>query len=71
MVRVAVTLLHPVAPVGTEKVREQLGVGPELWDWSRIFDPLESFLGEEHRFAHLPQRADFFDKTAYQIGGSD
>ncbi|MGN6546204.1 MAG: class I tRNA ligase family protein [Aureliella sp.] len=67
MVRVAVTLLHPVAPVGTEKVREQLGIGPELWDWSRIFDPLESFIGPEHQFAHLPQRVDFFDKTEYQI----
>ncbi|MGN6134427.1 MAG: class I tRNA ligase family protein, partial [Aureliella sp.] len=67
MVRVAVTLLHPVAPTGTEKVREQLGIGPELWDWSRIFDPLESFFGPDHRFAHLPQHTDFFDKTAYQI----
>ncbi len=41
MVRVAVTLLHPVAPTGTEKVREQFGLGPELFDWSRIFDGLD------------------------------
>ena len=67
MVRVAVTLLHPVAPTGTEKVREQLGIGPELWDWARIFDPLESLLNPGHRFAHLPQHTDFFDKTAYQV----
>lgn len=67
MVRVAITLLHPVAPTGTEKVREQLGVGPEIWDWSRIFDPLSSFLSADHRFPHLPQRADFFEKTQYQF----
>jgi methionyl-tRNA synthetase len=71
MVRVAVTLLHPVAPIGTEKVRVQLGIGAELWDWSRIFEPLESLVPPEHRFAHLPQREDFFDKTAYQIGDGD
>ncbi len=44
MVRVAVTLLHPVAPTGTEKVREQFGLGPELFDWSRIFDGLDKLL---------------------------
>ena len=70
MVRVAITLLHPIAPTGAEKVREQLGVGPELWDWSRIFDPLESFVGPDHRFAHLPQHSDFFDKTQYQVGAT-
>lgn len=67
MVRVAVTLLHPVAPIGTEKVREQLGIGPELWDWSRIFDTLDDLLPPGHRFAHLPQHSDFFDKTTYQV----
>lgn len=70
MVRVAITLLHPVAPTGTEKVREQLGIGPELWSWSRIFEGLESFMGPEHRFAHLPERSDFFDKTEYQFAPS-
>lgn len=67
MVRVAITLLHPVAPTGTEKVREQLGIGPELWDWSRIFESLDKFIPSDHRFAHLPERSDFFDKTAYQF----
>lgn len=68
MVRVAVTLLHSVAPTGTEKVREQLGAGPELWDWSHIFEGLDKLLPVGHRFAHLPERSDFFDKTEYQIG---
>jgi methionyl-tRNA synthetase len=69
MVRVAVVLMHPVAPIGTEKVREQLGVGNELWDWRRIFEPLWSLLPHpaEHRFKELPPRADFFEKPACQI----
>ena len=70
MVRVAVTLLHPVAPTGTEKVREQLGIGPELWDWSHIFDGLDKFLPAGHRFPHLPERSDFFDKTEYQFSSA-
>ncbi len=71
MVRVAVTLLHPVAPTGTEKVREQFGIGPELWDWAHIFEPLSKFVSSDHQFAHLPERSDFFDKTEYQIGGKE
>jgi methionyl-tRNA synthetase len=61
--------MHPVAPIGTEKVREQLGVGNELWDWRRIFEPLWSLLPNpaEHRFKELPPRADFFEKPACQI----
>jgi methionyl-tRNA synthetase len=69
VVRVAVALLHPIAPVGTEKVRTQLGVGPDLWDWGRIFDPLPALLPDPatHRFAELPPKADFFEKPACQI----
>ncbi|HYO25466.1 MAG TPA: class I tRNA ligase family protein [Lacipirellulaceae bacterium] len=69
MVRVAVTLLHPIAPVGTERVREQLGVDERLWSWQHIFEPLPFFFpsGAEHRFAELPPKADFFEKPAYQL----
>jgi methionyl-tRNA synthetase len=72
MVRTAVVLMHPIAPVGTEKVREQLGVGSELWDWNRIFEPLDSLIPDlaEHRFAELPPKADFFEKPACQVGDS-
>ncbi len=71
MVRVSVALLHPVAPTGTEKVREQLGFGPEFWDWKTIFEPLIYFYPKpDHQFAHLPQRFDFFDKTEFQINSS-
>lgn len=68
IVRIAVALLHPIAPVGTEIVRAQLGVGPEIWDWNHIFDPLQSLLpSPDHRFAELPPKADFFEKPACQL----
>jgi methionyl-tRNA synthetase len=70
MVRVAVTLLHPIAPIGCERVREQLGVDERLWSWQYIFEPLPFFLVDPaaHRFAHLPPKADFFEKPASQLG---
>jgi methionyl-tRNA synthetase len=73
MVRVATVLMHPIAPVGTEKVRLQFGVGEEFWSWDRIFDPLPSFFkdGPAHRFAELPPKADFFEKPACQLAGAD
>ena len=71
MVRVALTLLHPIAPVGCEKVREHLGVDESLWNWRYIFEPLVFFLADpaKHRFAHLPPKADFFEKPACQLKG--
>lgn len=70
MVHVAVVLMHPVAPVGTEAVRRQLGVGPELWSWSRIFGRLDSLFADRatHQFDFLPPQADFFEKPACQLG---
>src|SRR5581483_1405386 len=66
LVRVAIVLMHPLAPIGVEKVREHLGVGPEIFDWRRIFDPLRVFFtdGDAHRFAFLPPKVDFFEKPA-------
>ena len=66
MVRVAATLLHPIAPIGTEKVREQLGVDERLWSWEYIFEPLAFFFADpaSHRFAPLAPKADFFEKPA-------
>jgi methionyl-tRNA synthetase len=69
MVRIALVLMHPIAPVGTEKVRRQLNVGDEFWSWERIFDPITSFLHrpDEHQFDELPPRTDFFEKPLCQV----
>ena len=70
MLRIAVVLMHPVAPIGTEKVCEFLNVGDELWDWNRIFEPLDALIQnrDEHRFKALPPKFDFFEKPACQVG---
>lgn len=59
-VKVAVTLMHPIAPRGSEKVRHHLDVGPEFWSWDNIFSPLGSMLDEGHSFVEVPSRTDFY-----------
>ncbi len=69
MVRTAAVLVHPIAPIGTEMIREYLNVGEELWSWDRIFDPIYSFMDnpEEHKLKFLEPRVDFFKKHPSQI----
>lgn len=67
VIRVAVTLFHPIAPVGCELVREYLNVDERIWDWTYIFEGLEFFFGEEHQFRFLEPRFDFFKKHESQI----
>lgn len=69
MVRIAAVLMHPIAPIGTEMIREYLGVGEEFWDWKRIFDPLSSLFTDPitHRLKFLEPRVDFFEKLASQV----
>lgn len=68
-VRVATTLLHPIAPAGTELVREYLCVGDELWDWERIFEPLSALVPDasSHKLKYLEPKTDFFEKHAGQV----
>ena len=69
MVRVAVTLIHPIAPTGAEKIREYLVLGPELWDWRRIFQGVHDLMPDpsSHRLQFLPPRVDFFEKHPSQL----
>ncbi len=61
MVRTASVLMHPIAPKGTEMIREYLGFGEDFWSWERIFDTLNDFCGEkEHKLKFLEPRVDFF-----------
>lgn len=68
-VRVAVLLMHSVAPVGTEKVREHLAVGEELWSWTRAFETLAALMTDPaaHQLVEVPPRVDFFEKHPSQI----
>ena len=69
MVRVATVLMHSIAPEGTEKVREYLGIGEDFWCWDRIFEPLYAFMDDPaaHRLKFLAPRVDFFEKHPSQI----
>ena len=69
MIRVATVLMHPIAPEGTEMVREYLRVGEAFWSWDRIFEPIYAFMGNpaEHRLKFLESRVDFFPKHPSQV----
>lgn len=67
-VKVANILLHPVAPQGTDKVRQYLNLTDDLWNWDNIFSPLSFYIGdlEKHKLQFLEPRVDFFEKPAHQ-----
>ncbi|MCM1506715.1 MAG: class I tRNA ligase family protein [Ruminococcus flavefaciens] len=67
MIRIAGVLLHPLAPFGTEKLREYLQVGEEIWSWETILEPLTYFTGENHKLKFLPPRTDFFTRHESQF----
>jgi len=64
VVRVTTTLLHPFAPEGTDKIREYLCCGENLWDWTFIEEPLNFFTDS---FKFLEPRVDFFVKHQSQL----
>lgn len=70
MVRVAAVLMHPIAPAGTEMIREYLRVGEDFWSWERIFDSVYAFMDdpETHALKTLEPRIDFFPMHPSQFG---
>lgn len=70
MIKTAAVLLHPIAPVGTEMVRNYLNIGEEMWNWDYIFDGLADNIlkGEtEHEIKFLEPRVDFFKRHESQF----
>lgn len=68
MVRVAMVLMHPVAPEGTELLLSYLGFDDSFWDWNRIFDTMNEFAnGNEHTLKFLEPRFDFFPMHESQL----
>lgn len=67
MIRIAGVLLHPMAPFGTEKLREYLEVDERIWSWDTILEPLTYFTGENHKLKFLPPRTDFFTRHESQF----
>ena len=67
MIRIAGVLLHPMAPFGTEKLREYLQVDERIWSWDTILEPLTYFTGSGHKLKFLPPRTDFFTRHESQF----
>ncbi len=71
MIRIAGVLLHPMAPIGTEKLREYLQVDERIWSWETIFEPISYFTGENHQLKFLPPRTDFFTRHESQFASEE
>ncbi len=64
------TLLHPLAPVGTEKVCDYLGLNEnKAFDWQFIFDDWFTLLKDQQnpKIVELKEKEDFFKKLDYQF----
>jgi methionyl-tRNA synthetase len=69
MVRVAMVLMHPVAPAGTEMFRRYLNVDERFWRWEHLEEPVYFFMAnpETHELVTLEPRVDFFPKHPSQF----
>jgi methionyl-tRNA synthetase len=71
MVRTAAALMHPIAPEGTEMIRNYLVFNESFWNWETIFEPVYAFMDdpEQHQLKFLEPRVDFFRKHPSQLKG--
>ena len=69
LIKTAAILLHPLAPKGTEMVREYLNMDESLWSWDNIFDTFSTLLNNtnEHEIKFLEPRVDFFTRHQSQF----
>lgn len=67
VIRITAVLLHSMAPIGTELVREYLQVDERIWSWDTILEPLTHFVEKNHKLKFLPPRTDFFTKHESQF----
>ena len=68
-IKTAMILLHPIAPSGTEGVRDYLMLDESVWDWEHIFDTFAELLPNEteHKLKFLEPRVDFFTRHESQF----
>ena len=71
MIRIAGILLHPMAPIGTEKLREYLQTDERIWSWETILEPISFFTGANHKLKFLPPRTDFFTRHESQFAAEE
>lgn len=66
MIKTAAILLHPLAPSGTEMVRDYMNLDERLWNWDNIFDGLSAFCEDGHKLKFLEPKVDFFKRHPSQ-----
>lgn len=61
-VKVATTLLHPVVPTSSEKVKDYLNLDETLWSWDHILEPISAHYVDKdnHKVKEIPPKFDFF-----------
>jgi methionyl-tRNA synthetase len=67
MLRISTVLMHPIVPLGTEKILTQLNLSGKFWSWDHIFEDIYFFMEdpETHLPKELPPRTDFFQALYY------
>lgn len=60
-------LVHPIAPVGTEMLKDYLGVDDSFFNWDNIFDDISEFVPEGSTLRELPPKTDFFARHESQF----
>lgn len=68
-VKVAMVMLHSVAPAGTENVAKYLGVDESVFDYNRVNETIYNWFEdkENHKPLEIEARFDFFKKHPSQL----
>jgi methionyl-tRNA synthetase len=69
MSKVALVLLHPVAPASVENVVDFLKLNKSIFDWNTICDPIYNFVDNptDHKPSFLEPKVDFFKRPDCQF----
>lgn len=68
-IKVAMVMLHPVAPSGIENLAKMLVASEDVFDFNRINEPIYNFFEtkENHKPTFIEARFDFFKKHPTQL----
>ncbi len=69
MIKVAMVLLHPIAPTGVENLAKFLKVDDKVFCWDNIDSPIYDFVKDKENYkpTFLEPRVDFFKKHPSQL----
>ena len=73
MCKVAMVLLHPIAPDSCEKLAKFLTLNENVFSWDKIEQPIYEFVKDKNMFVpeFLEPRQDFFKKHPSQFKGEE